>query len=456
MQENFQFDIRLEWLQMTNFRGFDRLNLSFHKNLTVLIGKNGTGKTSIIEAAAGLLQVLIDKISSQNIGDIQGFGEKDIKNGTIQAINEIALSVNGEILEWNATLTAESYEPDTQLYETIIEKLLDNGVEVLDDNGIPIEIEKLVPLDADRQPFGKLEQLVREANKLLNDKIEINLPVILYYPCFTAQQELPNGNGEKLKTNIFRIYDNALSGRAFELKAFFEWFRWQEQRALSGRKDSKVIVNTISNAVYDYLNDAEKEFDNLTIDWDVPDGELVIFKSDQRLAVNQLSSGEKTLFLLVTDLARRLAIANPDKPNPLHGNGIVLIDEIDLHLHPAKQREVLPKLLDIFPNVQFVVTTHSPLVLSKINSKHVLILEDGHMYSATDTKGQDFSTILDKVMDVPYIYQEELNHIFDLIALDKIEEVGRAIESLELKIEGSLPELTRAKAIIKRKQLLAK
>ena len=89
-----------------------------------------------------------------------------------------------------------------------------------------------------------------------------------------------------------------------------------------------------------------------------------------------MSSGEKNLFALVSDLAMRLITANPklkgmsgvtDNNPLLQGKGIVLIDEIDLHLHPKWQSKILPKLMDLFPKVQFIITTHSPIVLQGVN-----------------------------------------------------------------------------------------
>lgn len=439
MQENFQFDVRLDWLQMTYFRRFDQLAISFHPQLTVIIGKNGAGKTTVIEAVAGLLQVMINKISSQNSEYIQGFGKKDIRNGAIQAINEIKASINGEELEWNGTLTADGYEADITLYETKLEKVLDEkGDEVLDRNGDPIEKEVSQPAEADRQPFAKLEQLVRQVNFLLNDHKEVSLPLLQYYPCFAAQQDYPNGNGEKQTDSIFSIYENALSGRSFDFPAFFEWFRWQEQRALAGKSDSLRIIKAVRDAVYIFMNDGEAEFDNLTIDWDVKDGELVIFKSGERLALNQLSSGEKTLFLLVSDMARRLAKANPDKDNPLHGNGIVLIDEIDLHLHPGKQREVLPKLLQIFPNVQFVVTTHSPVVINNLDpEKASVYMLDETAIQLQHFAGRDIGELMYEFYGIksrPKEVQQIIDEMFLLIEQEKMEEAKTKLTYLKARL----------------------
>jgi predicted ATP-binding protein involved in virulence len=86
-----------------------------------------------------------------------------------------------------------------------------------------------------------------------------------------------------------------------------------------------------------------------------------------------LSDGEKCLLAMVGDLARRLAIANPDYPDALQGEAIVLIDEIELHLHPSWQRNIIPALKRTFPKCQFIITTHSPQVLSYIQPKNIYL-----------------------------------------------------------------------------------
>lgn len=83
-----------------------------------------------------------------------------------------------------------------------------------------------------------------------------------------------------------------------------------------------------------------------------------------------MSDGEKCTIALFGDLARRMALANPNKDNPLDGEGIVLIDEIELHLHPLWQRRILNVLKKVFPNIQFIVSTHSPQVLGEADDTY--------------------------------------------------------------------------------------
>ena len=89
---------------------------------------------------------------------------------------------------------------------------------------------------------------------------------------------------------------------------------------------------------------------------------MLVDKHGVSLDLSQLSDGERSFLAMICDLGRRLAMANPDRQvlsDPLHGAGVVLIDELELHLHPKWQREVRQKLRKTFPNIQFIATTHS-------------------------------------------------------------------------------------------------
>ena len=98
--------------------------------------------------------------------------------------------------------------------------------------------------------------------------------------------------------------------------------------------------------------------------------EMKIDKGNISLNVSQMSDGEKCTMALLGDLARRLTLANPTLANPLLGEGIVLIDEIELHMHPSWQRKILGVLRKTFPNIQFIVTTHSPIILNEANEDY--------------------------------------------------------------------------------------
>ena len=118
---------------------------------------------------------------------------------------------------------------------------------------------------------------------------------------------------------------------------------------------------------------------------------LLIDKGDQSFDISQLSDGERSFLALICDLGRRLALANPELTNPLLGAGVVLIDELELHLHPKWQREVRDKLLATFPNVQFIATTHSPFIIQSMKPGELINLDPDEFAEYSDKSIEDIS-----------------------------------------------------------------
>lgn len=170
------------------------------------------------------------------------------------------------------------------------------------------------------------------------------------------------------------------------------------------------------------------------------------------MSINQLSSGEKSLLVLVADLARRLAMANPTQQNPLQCSAVVLIDEIDLHLHPSWQRMIIPKLMEIFSNCQFIITTHSPQILSSIEAGKVWRIENFELEAENNTYGQTSNAILADILgdrERPEEIQGKFREIYQAIdnndfakAKDKLSQLEDAIGIDETGIVEAKTHLT--------------
>jgi predicted ATP-binding protein involved in virulence len=190
---------------------------------------------------------------------------------------------------------------------------------------------------------------------------------------------------------------------------------------------------------------------------------MEVEKYGERLIVNQLSDGEKCLMEMVGDIARRMAMANPVRGNPLEGEGIILIDEIDLHLHPRWQRMIVPKLTAVFPNCQFLISTHSPHVITHVQPENLFLLnmtsEGLQAVRPSESYGKTVERVLEDLMGLdttrPEIVEEALRRIFELIDSRKLEEARESIAKLEKQI-GEDPELVKANVLIKRKELIGK
>lgn len=192
---------------------------------------------------------------------------------------------------------------------------------------------------------------------------------------------------------------------------------------------------------------------------------MTVEKLGEELSINQLSDGEKTTLAMVGDIARRLSILNPERPveEVMHGTGVVLIDEIELHLHPQWQREILPKLAKTFPNCQFIVTTHSPQVLSHVEAESVWLLQrgaDGKITAENPERsfGLDSNRVLVELLGVPERPQEakdRISKVFGLVEAGDFVKAKAEIESAKSLI-GDLRELDAALALMRRKERLGR
>jgi predicted ATP-binding protein involved in virulence len=225
------------------------------------------------------------------------------------------------------------------------------------------------------------------------------------------------------------------------------------------RKAIEIFCSKISNMYISNLRTKDiKENTNIVMDWD-----------GLELSLSQLSEGQRNLLLLVSDIAFSLlhhvgsGIGLTDRGESediLNRNGIVLIDEIELHLHPQWQREVIPALQKTFPNIQFIVTTHSPQVLSRVHRDDIFILKDNEIYQPSiNPIGRDSNDILDEIMGVtkrPEDIQKLSDNYFLLINKNLFEEAQEVRKQLLSELDKKDPIFIRADAIIARKNLLRK
>jgi predicted ATP-binding protein involved in virulence len=349
-------------------------------------------------------------------------------------------------------------------------------------------------------------------SKISENNENVNIPIFAYYPVNRAVLDIPLRIRAKHDFKLIEAYEGALTGAA-NFRTFFEWFRAREDlenesimirdKALKLTLDISQDEELISKVLKHFQNITEKdipinpensstELDTIRTelnDFQFPDPQLEVVrralkeflpefsnitvrrkplrmeinKNGKRLIVNQLSDGEKSLIALIGDLARRLSIANPVASNPLEGSGIILIDEIDLHLHPKWQRLVIPKLLEIFPNCQFIVSTHSPSVITHVKPDYYLFLlrqTDSNVVAERDESyGKTVDRVLEDLMGLKTTRPDEINSklatLFKKIDEGDLKEARKIISMLRGEI-GADPELGKADVLVKRKELIGK
>ena len=161
---------------------------------------------------------------------------------------------------------------------------------------------------------------------------------------------------------------------------------------------------------------------------------MVVTKAGTQLRLDQLSDGERNLIALTGELARRMAIAAPQSESPRELESVVLIDEIEQHLHPGLQREVLPRLRRAFPNVQFIVTTHSPQVLSTAPRDAIVAVDNFTAHRLDQgAEGRDSNAILGEVFHVPRRptrQMEQVEAVRRLIDEEQLDEARRQLDEL--------------------------
>jgi predicted ATP-binding protein involved in virulence len=412
-------------LKISCFRGIGDLTLEFDKTQpTIIIGINGVGKSSILDCLAILLSRFTSSIQHPtSTGRL--FREEDISNGFNQTHNEITIEVNNTEVTWSLSKVQKRRSKETS----------SNLVE--------------------------LRHLIEDTHEKLRANPLFNLSLVVYYAVNRAVIDIPLKVRKKSEFETVMAYDQALSGVQINFNNFFQWFRTLEDLENEQRRDNSNFCHPQLESVRQAIYSIIPEFSNLRVRRSPL--RMTVIKDGKEMIINQLSDGEKCLLAMVGDLARRLAIANPGLENPLLGNGVVLIDEIELHLHPQWQREIIPALTKTFPNCQFIVTTHSPQVISHVKPEGVYILQrsdEGIMAAQPESCfGRDSNQILEDLMDVPERPLEIKNNLLELfkyIDQGNLDGARKLRQELASTIGEDEPEFVRADVLIRRKEILKK
>lgn len=332
----------LKTLHLNNFKGFKACDLEFDGKSAVLFGINGSGKSTVLAAINYLCWNWLNRLNPA-----QGAAFKSLNGSLVHSeADKLSISADFEMEDQDFTLKKEytkarpgkgpAVNPNKKMYDDFISKFL--------------------------------EACEAESS---------SIPIFVNYGTNRSVLDIPLRIRNKHEFSKWTALERAIENE-LDYRTFFEWFRNQEdyEAEVIREKQDLSYHDPSLDCVRQAVQAMIPEFDNLKVKRNPL--RLSVTKNGREFSVDQLSDGEKCTLALVGDLARRLALANQKDPNPLNGKGIVLIDEIELHMHPSWQRKVLPVLRQTFPNIQFIITTHSPQVLGEVNEdlKLFLLSED--------------------------------------------------------------------------------
>ncbi len=410
-------------LRIKDFRGLRDVALeNLDPKINALVGINGSGKSSLLDCIAILLSRLFGRIrSDRSPGRL--FLDSDISNSAPSTTASISVRYGQETVTWSVTKTRAGRK---------------------------------------KQTISNLEDVKELAARLQNDADDPskNLPLAVYYPVNRAVLDVPLRIRKRHPFDPIAAFEQALAGGRNDFRLFFEWFREREDIENEQRvRSSKAYAGDHQlNAVRHGITSFLPELKQLRIQRSPL--RMVAEKGNETISVNQFSDGEKCLLAMVGDLARRLSIANPGLKSACEGHAVVLIDELELHLHPRWQRLAVPQLLKTFPNCQFFVSTHSPQIVSHLQAHQVLALEAHEgvaVHRVEQSYGLTSNRILEDIFDVeerPAEIKAKVEKLYQLIDRAELESAQKSLRDIEGRIGTDL-DLVKAGVLIRKKQLLA-
>lgn len=345
--------MRIRELTLLNYRAHAKPPpFKFADRFTVVAGINGRGKTALLDGLALLCSRFLPLVSPARSG-YRSITPSEVNLGAASAELGMKVTCMRIPLEYKLSYDKQSRQITTTKLPTAVKREVRNAY------GEPLRADDAAPL-------------------------------AVYYTTDRAGYRLPKKLPEEVPRGQAAAYAGALFNRTVNFRDFMARYLSaitveDIERAHNPNYLGDGAVEAISGALSTFLGG----FENLRVEEEPL--RLVVDKAGVPLDLSQLSDGERSFLALICDLGRRLALANPHLDNPLHGAGVVLIDELELHLHPNWQREVIEKLRRTFPNIQFIATTHSPFVIQALRPGELINLDPDEFGEYADKSIEDIA-----------------------------------------------------------------
>lgn len=397
--------MRIDRIAIKNFRQFEAWEAEFSPQFNVLIGDNGAGKTTILDALSVALGAFFLGIDGINTRPIR-YGEWRLNRWY----------VNGELQEefvGDATIIATEGEV----------------------GGMPciwsraVEAKRTTSRDA-----REIQLISNNFQKRVRNKEDIILPLLGYH----ATGRLFNHKERRRQANIkiasrMRGYVDCLAPQSFE-ESVFDWWKQRELAGLQ-RDEPVAVLQGVRNAVSEAMPEWQQ------VMYDLGNKEFVAKNNDGKVVpVKMLSDGQRNVLYLVSELAYRAAVLNPQLGDRAYAEtpGVVLIDEIDLHLHPTWQRRIVEDLRRTFPKVQFIATTHSPLIIQSLRPGELIALSGSSDAEYVNRSPED---IYENVMGQVFVQRSERSKEMIAVAERYYALLKQAHEANQVDLEALKQEL---------------
>ena len=382
-------NFRIKELTVTNYRKFEQETFPLNPTMNVFAGKNGSGKTAALEAAAVMMGAYLSAyktyVPSQYVFNLSGDPENgDAHKKVLTSQQEDVLTAGG-VAQYpcKVSCTAIWGEESNEIsFQRIIEK-----------EGSRTKFSGKNPM----QP--KVVEWEKTIEKADHSDSELILPLVLYL----SSARLWNENNSTKKVRLYNrteAFSYCLEKKHGAELAFGYVKRLKDVAEEERRKNNFPAYDTILNAVNEAFSDelsAEERvifstrYERDIVALQMKDGTVVPFSS--------LSDGYRNVIKIIVDIAARMCILNPyQKENALRNTpGIVVIDEIDLSLHPTWQRKIIGILKELFPKIQFICATHSPFIIQSLKEGELITLDQP---LDSEYSGESIEDIAEDVMGV--------------------------------------------------------
>lgn len=413
--------MRVTSLKLANLRAIETAEFRFQAGFNLIVGVNGVGKTSMLDALRVCLSAFA-KQANKLRAPVESFTVDDIRVGADALSIECAVLIGGSEHRYLFHKPRDSSAPQMKSAGKPREQTHDTPEKAIFLGAAPVPV-------AGREIGGRPLAVMFSTNR-------------------AAQSGRARGAPGKNVTagGTAAAFADAFANRELRLGAFAAWMRVQEalksERASAGR-----ALVAFEDAVTRFL----PGYAHLRVEGDARP-RLLIDRGSATITVRQMSDGERGMLAVVLDLTRRLAQANPEMNDPAaEAEAVVLIDEIDLHLHPKWQRQIVRNLTAAFPRCQFIATTHSPQVIGEVEHDRIQIIANGQVYSPTHSFGVDSSRVLEEIMDADPRTQEVnalLSQTSQEIGRQRYESARELLGQLVGKLGEDDPEVIRIRTLL--------